>query len=345
MQTATNASAPSEYRVLAEKIRQASLLKRRPWIYSVRIALSVGGFAAGWTALFVIGDSWFALGVAAFLGLVFTHIVFLGHEAGHQQIFDSRPANRLVGLVAGNVLAGLSFSWWVPKHNAHHAYPNQVGRDPDIGPIIIVPLSNDQSVLHVRDSRLLLLRRALLFLPLSLLEVGMHLTSGKALAQRRGHDAAVEWLLLAVHAVLYLAAVIWVLSPLRAMAFIVIQQGVFGLYLRLAFAPNHKGMPILEHDTDLGFVQRQVITSRNLTGGRVTTFMLGGLNYQIEHHLFPTMPRPNLVRAQNIIRAFCAECGLDYREDSLFDSYRQAFNYLRSGQAERAPLQVMLSSP
>jgi fatty acid desaturase len=86
----------------------------------------------------------------------------------------------------------------------------------------------------------------------------------------------------------------------------------------------------------MSFARRQVITARNVTGGRFTTFMLGGLNYQIEHHLFPTMPRPNLARAQSIIRAFCIESDLGYCEDSLVGSYHQAVRHLRAVAATTA---------
>jgi fatty acid desaturase len=89
-------------------------------------------------------------------------------------------------------------------------------------------------------------------------------------------------------------------------------------------------MPIIEGDVEMSFARRQVITARNVTGGRFTTFMLGGLNYQIEHHLFPTMPRPNLARAQSIIRPFCIESDLGYCEDSLVGSYRQVVRHLRA---------------
>ncbi len=78
-----------------------------------------------------------------------------------------------------------------------------------------------------------------------------------------------------------------------------------------------------------------MITARNVRGGRFTTLMLGGLNYQIEKNLFPTMPRPNLAGAQNIIRAFCAEHDLVYHQDSLVGSYRRALRHLRSGEPER----------
>jgi fatty acid desaturase len=66
-------------------------------------------------------------------------------------------------------------------------------------------------------------------------------------------------------------------------------------------------------------------------GGPVTDFMLGGLNYQIEHHLFPSMPRPNLRRSQAAIRAFCHERGVDYLETSLWRSYSEALRHLNDG--------------
>jgi fatty acid desaturase len=117
--------------------------------------------------------------------------------------------------------------------------------------------------------------------------------------------------------------VLWVLSPLKALAFVAVQQAAFSVYLGISFAPNHKGMPIIESATATGFARRQVVTARNIRGGRFTTFMLGGLNYQIEHHLFPSMPRPNLRRVQGLVRNFCAATELDYSEESFVESFRQ----------------------
>jgi hypothetical protein len=83
-----------------------------------------------------------------------------------------------------------------------------------------------------------------------------------------------------------------VLSPLQALVFVVVHQGLFGLYLGCSFAPNHKGMPTLSDADQLDFLRRQVPTSRNVAGSRLVDWGLGGLNYQIEHHLFPNMPGP-----------------------------------------------------
>jgi fatty acid desaturase len=101
--------------------------------------------------------------------------------------------------------------------------------------------------------------------------------------------------LLAVHIGGYLTAVFVVLSPLQAVVFLVVQQGLFGVYMGSSFAPNHKGMPVVGQDEKVDFLRRQVLTSRNIRGSLLTDFALGGLNYQIEHHLFPSMPRPSLV--------------------------------------------------
>jgi fatty acid desaturase len=60
----------------------------------------------------------------------------------------------------------------------------------------------------------------------------------------------------------------------------------------------------------------------------LTTFMLGGLNYQIEHHLFPSMPRPNLRRVQGPVRDFCAATDLGYSEESFTESFRQIIHHL-----------------
>ncbi len=324
------AGPASDYRELAGQIRGAGLLERRAGWYAARMGLTVVALAAAWVALFAVGDSWASLVVAVFLALLFTQVDFVAHDAGHQQIFESRWANQLVGLAAGNLVTGLSFGWWVPKHNAHHAHPNVVGQDPDIGAGTLALIFTAEGARSRRGAGRILARyQAWLFFPLLLLEgAGLHISGVDALLRRRDRSALVEGVLLGVHAALYLTAVFWVLSPVRAVVFIAVQQGLFGLYLGCSFAPNHKGMPVLRQDSDLGFLPRQVVTSRNVAGGWFIAFVFGGLNYQIEHHLFPAMPRSNLPRAQGMVRAFCAERDIVYNEDSVVGSYRQALSFL-----------------
>ncbi len=332
MPLATPTGLRNDYGLVADRIREATLLRRRPVYYVAMMALTIVAFAGGWVALFAVGDSWACLGIAVLLAFLSTQVAFFGHDAGHQQIFASRRANRTVGLVVGNVLTGLSIGWWVPKHNAHHAHPNVIGRDPDIGGGTVALAFTADGARNRRGVwRVLARYQAWVFFPLLLLEgVGLHVSGVDDLLRRRDRSSVVEGMLLGLHAVLYLIAVLWVLSPLRALAFVAVQQGLFGLYLGCTFAPNHKGMPVLVDDSELGFLRRQIITSRNVTGGPLIAFLFGGLNYQIEHHLFPAMPRPNLRRARPIIRMFCADLDITYHESSVFGSYRQALVFLNT---------------
>jgi fatty acid desaturase len=126
------------------------------------------------------------------------------------------------------------------------------------------------------------------------------------------------------------------------------RQAVFLLYLGISFAPNHKAMPIIESATAAGFARRQVVTARNITGGRFTTFLHGGLNYQIEHHLFPSMHRPNLRRVQALVRDFCTTTDLGYSEESFNESFRQIIHHLSDAGAatRRHPdVQVLATTP
>ena len=126
----TTIETAADFGVLARRVREAGLLDRRFGYYGIVIPLTVAAFLVGFVGLILIGSSWWALGVAGFLGLAFTQLGFVGHDAGHHGVFRSRRWNRYLGLAVGNVLIGMSFGWWVPKHSAHHAHPNEVGATP-----------------------------------------------------------------------------------------------------------------------------------------------------------------------------------------------------------------------
>jgi fatty acid desaturase len=328
----------NEYTLLSRQLKQAGLLDRRRGWYGARIALNLVLLAAGGIAFVLLGESWWQLATAAYLAVVATQLTFVGHDAGHRQIFRTRRANDLIGLVNGNLLVGISFGWWVPKHNAHHTNPNDEDLDPDIG-IAALAFTAAQARGKRGLARVIARSQAFLFFPLLLLEAGhLHVASVKAIVKGRGRANAVEGLLLLVHAAVYVTALVLVLTPLQAVAFALVQQGLFGLYLGCSFAPNHKGMPTLTEADQLDFMRRQVLTSRNVRGSRFVDFLLGGLNYQIEHHLFPNMPRPNLRHAQPLVREFCRQHDLPYAEASLFGSYAEALRHLHAVGAPLRPV-------
>jgi fatty acid desaturase len=319
----------SDFAELSRWVKKAGLLRRRYGYYAARIAVNVLLLAAGGVAFVLLGDSWWQLLTAVFLAVVFTQFGFMGHDAGHRQIFASGRANDVMGYTHG-AITGFSYQWWVGKHNRHHANPNHEDDDPDID-IPALAFSRQQ----VLDKRGLLRwvakYQAFLFFPLLLMEaVMLRVASLRAVLRREVKAAALEGMLLAANIVGYLTAVFLVLSPLKAVVFIVVQQGLMGIYLGCSFAPNHKGMPILANHQKLDYLRKQVLTSRNIAGGRWVDFLLGGLNYQIEHHLFPSMPRPNLRRAQALVYDFCARHDISYTQCGLFASYAWVLRHLHA---------------
>lgn len=327
------AARVSDFTELSRRIARAGLLERRHRYYAARGALVSGLFAAGWVAFALLGQSWWQLGVAAFLAVMSGQIALLSHDIAHRQVFRTRRPSEITGLLAGNLGIGMSYGWWMSKHTRHHANPNHQDLDPDVAPDILV-WSTSQAARSTGLPRLIGGRQAWWFFPLLTLEgLNLHYSSIKAVLDPTMKQRRWEAGLLLTHFAAYLTALLLVLSPLQALAFMAVHKGLWGLYLGSIFAPNHKGMPLLEAGQRLDFLRKQVLTSRNVRGGPIVDVALGGLNYQIEHHLFPNMPSPGLRAAQPIVRAYCAEIGVPYHETGLLASWREALRHLHEAGA------------
>jgi fatty acid desaturase len=322
--------AASSYTELAQHVRQSGLMSRRYGFYWGQIC--VGGLALvgllGATAW--LGNSWFQLIIAGLIGCVLTQFGFLGHDAAHRQIFKSAVWNEWTArLVSGPVL-GLSYGWWRGKHNSHHAAPNQVGRDPDIKPGVVA-FTPEVAGRRTGLARWLTLRQGWLLFPLLAFE-GINLHAGAVRSLYSSRDAhrllELSFIVLRFGA---LVALLLLLLPLgKAAAFLGVQMGVFGVLLGGSFIPNHTGMPIVPRGAKIDFLHRQVLMSRNIRGNVLVDAAMGGLNYQIEHHLFPSMPRPHLKLVRPVVREYCAVRDIPYAEVGFFASYAVVIDYLNN---------------
>jgi fatty acid desaturase len=322
------------YGQLTAEIRSLGLLRTRPWSYARHFALVLGALALVVAAMIAWHDSWWLLLLAPVLGVVATQIGFLGHDVGHLQVTRNATRMRLLGILDGNLLGGMSFGWWVAKHNAHHAHPNDLGTDPDVRAGVLI-FDADQASGRRGLAGWTTRHQAALFFPFLLGEaVNLHVASARELVTGGLRHRVPEAATMAAHYVLYAGLLLLTLTWPQALLFVAIHKGVQGLYLGCSFAPNHKGMPVLDADQAADPLLRQVLTSRNIRGGPFTDAALGGLNYQIEHHLFPSMPRANLRLAQPVVQRFCADRGIPYLECSAVASYAAAMRHLHDVGAE-----------
>ena len=327
------------YTQVSQVAKELGLLRRAPVFYSLVGGALVLAFAGCIAGFVLLGHSWFQLLIAAALGIVLTQVAFLAHEAAHRQILTSGKANdRLARILAAGVV-GISYSWWDSKHSRHHANPNRVGKDPDIEVDTVSFLAEDAA--QARGIRRLITRRqGWLFFPLLTLEgLNLHALGIRHLFSRQPvKGRGIELALIGVRFALVAGALFLFLPLGMAFAFLGVQLAVFGVYMGASFAPNHKGMPIIAEGARLDFFSKQVRTSRNIRGGRWATILMGGLNYQVEHHLFPSMARPHLSKVRVVVREFCETHDVPYTETSLWRSYAIVIDYLnRVGLAARDP--------
>ena len=331
----------SDFSALMAQVKEAGLLARRPGWNLLRFSLLGLGYAAAFSMLFLIGQSWWQLATAVVFGALFTQTAYVAHDAAHRQIFSGRKVGEWVSTVIGNLFIGLSYGWWLKKHNAlHHANPNKVGVDGDIAPGALVFVAEDARE-RTGFAKWFAARQGWFFLPLLTL-AGLQLHVNSVAAIIRGQSSIkrrwVEGVLIAIRLLGFPVLAIWAAGPLIGCVFLIVQVAVFGVHMGGSFAPNHKGQPIVPKDVKIDFLRRQTLMSRNISGGRPMGFLMGGLNYQIEHHLFPSMPSVNLHKVQPMVREYCRQKDIAYTETTLLESYRIIIRYLnRVGLGEADP--------
>ena len=320
--------AVSDYAALKRLIKQKGLLEKQPRYYTYKILSSLGLLAVGIVFLLFVHIFWLQLLDAVFLAFACGQIAFVCHDSGHRQIFHATWKNDLLFLLRANILLGMSYAWWLDTHNAHHSHPNELDMDPDIS-IPALCYSEEEAQRRSGLWRFIAKYQAFFFFPFTLLVSIEFQRSGVLfLMMHRVKYRWTEMSLLLLHYVLFFGLVFSVFHFWQGLIFLLVHQGCLGLYLGTTFAPNHKGMPLIEKNSKLDFLRRQVLTARNVTSHPIVDFCYAGLNYQVEHHLFPTMPRKNLKEAQRVIQVFCKEHSIAYYETTVLQSYREILSFL-----------------
>lgn len=323
----------ADYALLKREIKARGLLDRQPVFYTYKI-VSILAFqlaGAGWV-VFTRGTPWVWAG-AWLLAFASCQTLLLGHNAAHRAVFASARGNLALGLVAINLFTGGSQGWWTRSHNDHHARSN----DPDLDADITYPFFafSDEQAAAIDPCFHPIVRRqhvlAFLLTGLSSVNVRVYSLVDMLRKGRRG-----ELLASLTFYAAYTAFVLGQLGVVRGLVFALVHQILFGFYIGSITTVNHWAMPMLRGSHQMDFVRHQVSTARNVAGRGLADLWYGGLNLQIEHHLFPTMPRNNLRKARPLVQRFCADRGIPYHEVGPYAAYRELFITLRAV-ARRCP--------
>jgi fatty acid desaturase len=317
---------------LRAMIKESALLDRQPFYYAWRFPLTIALLAPS-IYLLSFDILWLQALNAIFLAFVFTQIVFLGHDCGHRQIFRGAFWNDIAAMW-GIPVIGVSYSWWCHNHNKHHSQPNQMGADPAIEYDMFV-FSKEQAARMKGIRRFLIKYQGYYFVPLTLFyPIAMRVQSIAYLLKNKPKWRVAETLLFLLHFPIYFGLIFYFLSPSTGIIFVLIHQCVFSLFLVSTFAPNHKGMMLLDEDHTLDFLDQQILTAQNVQAHPFSTMWFGGLNHQIEHHLFPNMPRNKLKIARKIVKPFCEENSIPYYEAKAPQCYWDILKYMHRAGAD-----------
>lgn len=323
------AATSISYAELLKDVRSQGLLDRRRGYYFLKLGLTfaaLGGLIAG---VILLGHSWLQLLLAGGIAIALVQIIFLSHDAAHRQIFTSNKANEHLARFMGTLFGGVSLSWWNIKHSRHHAAPNQIAKDPDIDASVVhffPPMTTPANPVW----RFMREHQGWWFYPLLLVEMlNLHAQGvQEVVMNKKSKFRRTESIMLIVR-LLIVPALLFVLLPFgMAWAFIGVVLGLMGLYLGVSFAASHIGMAVIGREEKLDFFSRQVLTSRNVKGGRAASWLMGGLNYQIEHHLFPNMPGPNLRKVRPLVRAYCEKHSVAYNDVNIFRAWTLVAQHL-----------------
>jgi fatty acid desaturase len=332
------------YAKLKADITSAGILQRSYSFYAALIVFAFGGYALCVWAL-IAWQSYLALTLAC-LGFSFFTVQLAGlmHDAGHRAVFNSIRFNNLLGLASTAAIA-MVFPSWTERHNRHHAKPNQDGIDPDIE-VPFIALSEADYDSKDPAQRFAARWQAYYYYPLGAI-VGFsnrfgNLTYFLSHARTRENLARLAVYLPAM--VFLFAGPFLVFSLEKALFVFFVAHVTSGIYLASCFAPNHKGMRTIAKNADVSFLEQQVTTSRNVSGGLLTDILLVGLNHQVEHHLFPSCPRNKLGLLRPYVRQTCAELGIEYTEVSFLRTNQFLVSHLHGVSRRRGSLRSAVIS-
>lgn len=302
---------------------QRGLFERQYGYYALQFGLFFALLGASVAGIVLLQPFLLKLACVVPLTMSILQASFLSHDLGHRQVFKS-VRNNDRALLLLSLFIGASRGWWIDTHNQHHDYPNDAERDPNLR-VPFLAFSPEQASSYSGVTRALMRFQGIYFWAFVLLEgLAMKIHSARYLLRTPSASYRnVELALMAGHIVLFGLLVATTMTLGQALLFVAVQHALNGMYIGLVFAPNHKGMPLFDQVAGDGFLTQQVVTTRNVRHFFTATWLIGGLHFQIEHHLFTNLPRNLLPQARQLVKPYCDERGISYVETGLFESYAQ----------------------
>jgi fatty acid desaturase len=296
--------------------------------WRTKLLFWIPAFFLSYLALLVVpvGLAWVIL--APLCAVAMLTMGFLGHDAGHSALSRKRWVNDAWGQFGMTFLCGMSFGYWRARHNQHHAQCQKVGSDPDMHFGVLFSVYPNSDSWRSPLGRFFLRIQKWAFWPLaSFYWVSLRRDAIRDLFQQPDKTRVDRFLLPLHFLVLLVLPGLLIGWPAAILAYLTMSC-LSSLMTASVFIPNHIGMRRLGPDDELSYLEQQVTTSRNILNPPFLDFYYGGLNSQIEHHLFPRVSHDRYRAMRPIVRAFCQKRGIPYSEAGFYRALATVGNHL-----------------
>ncbi|NCO01905.1 MAG: acyl-CoA desaturase [Epsilonproteobacteria bacterium] len=300
---------------LKSEVRAAGLLQRVP----IRGSIEMVAVLASMLLIFVTAPMWNPFLLGLFMTLVFTRAVFISHDILHTQYFKSKSLAMKLSYPFSAIILSNSSSWWDFKHNIkHHTWCNVIEKDEDIMALdgAFTP-KNKGSKPFLKRYKHIVFWGAMFFMYAAFI-----VQSYNFVLKRKNYF---ELGLMLLHWPLIWGTLLYILPWSDVLIVFLTLHFTLSPWLAFGFITNHLGCEVfdLEEGRGLSWMELQMRTSRSLSGGAFVHWFYGGLNTQIEHHLFPKAPRFNLLKVQKMTKEFAKRHNIEYFETTPIQAYIQ----------------------
>ncbi|CAN4128400.1 unnamed protein product [Withania somnifera] len=268
---------------------------------------------------------------------------WIGHDSGHYQVTSTRGLNRFVQVLTGNCLAGISIAWWKWNHNAHHIACNSLEYDPDLQHMPFFAVSSkffnsltsyfyDRKMTFDSFTRFLVSNQHWTFYPvMCFARINLFAQSFILLLSNKNMPHRVQELLGVVS--------FWIWYPLlvsclpnwgERIMFVLASFTVTGIQ-HVQFCLNHFSSEIyVAPPKGNDWFEKQTNGSLDISCPSWMDWFHGGLQFQIEHHLFPRLPRCQLRKVSPFVKDLCKKHGLPYNCASFLKANALTISTLRA---------------
>lgn len=319
------AKLDADFREFRQQLQREGWFKADPLHIAYRAVEIIAMFAFG---AYLLMQTNLTLPALIVLGIAQGRCGWLMHEGGHVSLTgNSRYDIRLQEFFYG-VGCGMSGGWWRSQHNRHHATPQKLHHDVDLDTLPLVAFNKAIAVLGRKNAfiRFWVPMQAYLFGPVttSLVAHFWQLFLHPRFIVRKRLYMEAFWL--AVRYTLITALVrSSTATAWQCFACYLAFVAIGGAYIFTNFALSHTHLDVVPRDEDRHWVEYASDYTINITPFFFTNWWMGYLNFQIEHHLFPTMPQYKFIKLSPRVRKFFEERGLRYDVRDYFAAMHDTF--------------------